>query len=44
LDYAAANADYASDISQLIWDEVAYSEAKADHLARRIEASRKSSA
>ena len=24
LDYAAANADYASDISQLIWDEVAY--------------------
>jgi hypothetical protein len=39
LDYAAANADYASDISQLISDEVAYGEAKhkASHLARQIE-------
>jgi antirestriction protein len=41
LDYAAANADYASDISQLILDEVAYGEAKhkAGDLARQIEVS-----
>jgi hypothetical protein len=41
LDYAAANADYASDIAQLILDEVAYGEAKqkADDLARQIEVS-----
>jgi antirestriction protein len=41
LDYAAANADYASDISQLILDEVAYGEAKhkADDFARQIEVS-----
>jgi hypothetical protein len=41
LDYAAANADYASGISQLILDEVAYGEAKhkAGDLARQIEVS-----
>ena len=41
LDYAAANADYASDISQLILDELAYCEAKhkADHLLTQIEVS-----